>query len=244
MGLELKQFITNVLAMPHYSNDRAGSGEKFNSHEDALSNELIKVGYTEINQTGSRINRNGKKVRALTYPNLKSKAFKRAMSSDNRQDEIAALVPGMENGRFIRQPLGSQSFPDFLIRDFSGAFAIIEAKSTQSSTPAWNDSLVKRDAIYIFSSGKHNQSTVFLGHDVLDTAREQYLWNQYLKIKEIVEQTQTELEQMPDPFNRGFTLSYARPKFEQLGGQAKIDYFSHKDRKTCEENVLYFAEKQ
>lgn len=241
MSTQLKSFIVNVLAMPHYGNDSAGSGIKHSSHEDALAAELVKVGYTEVIQIGSRINRNGKKVKSFVYPKLKRNTLKAAIQSQNRQAEIAKLVPGMQPGQFIRQPCGTQSFPDFLICDTSGTFVLVEAKSGNGVVPAWNDSLVKHDAIYIFSSGRYNQTTVFLGQDVLDSAREQYLIAQYNQIRDIIAQTQTALLTMPDPFNRGFSLTYARPKFEQGGGNKKVDYFQHTSRQTCENNVLTFA---
>lgn len=241
MSKQFESFITNVLAMPHYSNNSAGSGVKHNSHEDALASELQKVGYTEVIQLGSRINRNNKKVKTLRFPLLRRDGLKAAINSTHRQAEIAKLVPGMKPGEFIRQPCGSQSFPDFLICDTTGAFILVEAKSGNGVVPAWNDSLVKKDAIYIFSSGRYNATTVFLGQDVLDAALEQYLITQYNQIRNIIAQTQTALQKMPDVYNRGFSLAYARPKFEQGGGGEKVDYFKHADRQKCEENVLAFA---
>jgi hypothetical protein len=249
MSTQLHSFITNVLAMPHYSNQHAGSGVKHNSHEDALTAELTKVGYIEIVQTAVRVNRKGQTVPSKRFPGLKSGSLKKAIASTNRQHEIAKLVPGLLPGQFICQPAGSQSFPDFLICDFSGTFVIVEAKSGGTEerggrVPAWNDSLVKKDAIYIFSSGFYNETTVFLGQDVLDQTREQFLIAQYEKIRQIIEETKVQLNSMPDPFHRGFGLSHARPKFEQGGGNSKCDYFKHAGRAQCENNVLMFAQAQ
>ncbi len=246
MSTQLKSFITNVLSMPHYSNDNAGSGIKHNSHEDALSSELVKVGFVEIIQEGTRQTRPSKKnptgrsTRAKTFPKLSRTSLKAANESLNRQVEIAKLVPGMQLGTFIRQPCGSQSFPDFLVRDFSGTFVLVEAKSGGGRVPAWNDSLVKQDAIYIFSSGFYNQTTVFLGQDVLDSTREKILSDAHENIRRIVEETKKLLSNTPDTFNRGFGY-YVRPKFEQGGGNHKADYFKHSDRTKCEQNVLAFA---
>ena len=246
MSTQLESFITNVLAMPHYSNDSAGSGVKHNSHEDALASELVKEGFVEIIQESTRQTRpskknpNGRTTKAKTFPKLSRTSLKAANESSNRQIEIAKLVPEMNPGEFIRQPCGSQSFPDFLVRDFSGTFVLIEAKSGNGRVPAWNDSLVKKDAIYIFSSGFYNQTTVFLGQDVLDSAREKILANAHENIRRIVEETKTLLATTPDTFNRGFGY-YVRPKFEQGGGNHKTDYFKHADRSKCEQNVLAFA---
>jgi len=247
MSTQLKTFITNVLAMPHYANDAVGSGQKHDSHEDALASELQKVGYTEIFQEGTRRtkpskkNPNGHMVKTKTFPKLGRDAVKRAIKSDNPQQELSKLVPGMPPGTFIRQPCNSKAFPDFLVRDLSCTIILIEAKSGNGVTPAWNDSLVKKDALYIFSSGTYNSSTVWLGQDVLDQNREEFLTARYQFIRDYVKETKAMLKLMPDPLNRGFGLNYARPKFEQGGGNHKTDYFKHPDRLRCEQNVLAFA---
>ena len=246
MSTQLQLFITNVLAMPHYANDAVGSGQKHNSHEDALASELQTVGYTEIFQEGTRQtkpskkNPNGHIVKAKTFPKLGRNAVKKAIKSNNPQQELSKLVPGMPSGTFIRQPCNSKAFPDFLVRDFSGTIILIEAKSGKGVAPAWNDSLVKKDAIYIFSSGTYNSSTVFLGQDVLARDREEFLTARYQHIQDYVKETKVMLTSMPDPHNRGFGFN-ARPKFEQGGGNHKTDYFKHADRQTCENNVLTFA---
>ena len=246
MSIQLQTFITNVLAMPHYVNDEVGSGAKHDSHEDALAVELQKIGYTKILQEvtrqtkPSKKNPNGHIVKAKTFPKLGREAVKRAIKSDDPQQELSKLVPGMPSGTFIRQPCNSKAFPDFLVRDFSGTIILIEAKSGNGVAPAWNDSLVKKDAIYIFSSGTYNSSTVFLGQDVLDQVREEFLIARYQHIQDYVEETQTILASMPDPCNRGFGFN-SRPKFEQGGGKHKTDYFKHSDRSKCESNVLAFA---
>jgi hypothetical protein len=145
----------------------------------------------------------------------------------------------MAPGSFISQPCGSQNFPDFLICDYSGKFVIIEAKSGNGVCPAWNGGLPKKDAIYIFSSGKYNKTTVFLGQDVMT---DEYSF----KLHEIHDQLQGLSKQMAtllnplDVHNRGFG-HYVRSKFEQGGGKEKVDYFKHKDRSKCEQNVLTFA---
>ncbi len=240
MSQQLNNFIQEVLKMPHYSNDNAGSGQKFNSHEDALADQLVAHGYTQVQQHGIKINKKGNPAPCLKFPKLKTKLLKAAIESPNRQAEISKLVPGLLPGQFIRQPAGSQSFPDFLICDMSGTFVIVEAKSGNGSVPAWNDSLVKKDCIYIFSSGKYNSNTVFLGQDVLDPAIEKILSNAHDRVKQIIDQTKIALVATPDIFNRGFGY-YARPKFEQGGGGGKANFFEHADKKKCEANVLAFA---
>ena len=60
-------------------------------------------------------------------------------------------------------------------------------------------------------------------------------------LRDFIEETKAIVDSMPDPYNRGFNLSYARPKFEQGGGNHKTNYFTHADRTKCEQNVLAFA---
>jgi hypothetical protein len=235
MCQRLYNFIVDILAMPHYANNNAGSGVKFNLHEDAIANELVKNGYTEVLLTTDK---EGKP--AKTFPKLTQKLLKAAIDSPNRQVEIGKLIPELQPGQFIRQPAGSQCFPDFLIRDISGKFVIIEAKSSKDNSLAWNDNLPKVDVIYIFSSGKYNKNTIFLGQDILDPAREKILTQAHDQVKQIIEQTEKLLPQTDDKLNRGFSY-YARPKFQQLGGKIKTDYFEHADRSICESNVLTFA---
>ena len=245
MSIQLNTFITNVLAMRHYSNDSAGSGVKHDSHEDALAVELQKVGYTEILQQGTRQtkpskkNPNGHIVKTKTFPKLGRDAVKKAIRSDNTQQELAKLVPGMSPGTFIRQPCGPKAFPDFLLCDFSGTIVLIEAKSGGGNVPVWNGGLPQKDSIYILSSGIYNSSTVFLGHDVMKWELSKLLQDHHDALQIQSKALKHKASQL-DTFNRGF-YHYTRSKFEQQGGLDKTDYFKHADRTKCEQNVLAFA---
>jgi hypothetical protein len=75
----------------------------------------------------------------------------------------------------------------------------------------------------------------------LDTLREQTITQKFEEIQQLLESTKKLLETIPDPFSRGFTLAYVRPKFEQGGGNHKTDYLNQSNRKHCEQNVLTFA---
>lgn len=239
MSKQLHNFITNVLAMPHYGNDSAGSGVKHNSHEDALASELQKVGYVEIFQISTVKNRNGKPKKVKKFPNLGRDSLKLAIRSDNQQQELAKLVPGMTPGTYISQPCGPKAFPDFLLCDFSGSIVLIEAKSGNGVAPAWNGGLPQKNSIYILSSGLYNSSTVFLGHDVMDWGLSKLLQDHHDALQAQSKALKKQAEQL-DTFNRGF-YHYTRSKFEQQGGMDKVDYFKHQDRQTCENNVLDFA---
>jgi len=239
MSTQLHSFITNVLAMPHYSNDSAGSGLKHNSHEDALADELQKVGYTEISQITVVKNRNGNPKKVKKFPDLGRNALKLAIRSDNQQQELSKLVPGMTPGTYISQPCGPKAFPDFLVCDFSGSIVLIEAKSGGGVAPAWNGGLPQKNSIYILSSGTYNSSTVFLGHDVMNWDLSKLLQDHHDALQTQSKALKKQAELL-DTFNRGF-YHYTRSKFEQQGGWDKVDYFKHTDRLKCESNVLAFA---
>jgi hypothetical protein len=231
MSEKLHTFITNALAMPYYGNDNAGSGTKFNSHEDALIVELVKAGFAESTLGKS------------SFPKLKKSTLHKAMKSSDPQQQISLLVPGFLPGHFLSQPCGSQNFPDFLVCDFSGKFVIIEAKSCNTTiTPSWNGGLPKKDSIYIFSTGKYNKTTVFLGQDVITQEQSDALEKVDKILKKLSKDDMTEIKTL-DVYNRGFD-HYVRSKYYQSGGFDKVDYFKHKDRETCEQNVLKFALEQ
>jgi len=244
MSIQLEKFIQNSLAMPHWANQHTGSGGRHSNHEDALANLLVAQGYVEILQTTMSINKNGKPKKILTFPKLKKNALLRAIkyTGTKRQTDILSLVPGMAPGTFIRQPAGSQSFPDFLIQDFSGTFVVVEAKSGGGANPVWNDSLPKEDAIYIMSSGKYNATTVWLGQDWL-CSKEQAIFDQlYATIDQAVNLANVQLANL-NTYLRGWKF-YSRKKHEQCGPVIYTDPFRHPDKLKCETNALLFAKNQ
>jgi len=245
MSEQLHTALKKILEMPFTVNENAGSGKRKHSHEIAIANNLTNNGFGEVLQDITRINRNGKRVKAKKFKLLGPKSLNKALASKDRQSAIQALVHGMKPGEFICQPCGSQSFPDFLVCDFSGSFVPIEAKSgVDGCTPAWNDTLPKRNTIYILASGAHNETTLFLGQDVLEDAREKVISKHWAQVQALVKEAKDKLDKMDDEFSRGFALRYIRPKFEQGGGKkcgVHVDYFTHTDRKWCENNVLDFA---
>lgn len=236
--------MTAVLKMPHWSNQHAASGRRYNSHEDALADELDRVGYQEQIQAQTVTTDKGKRKTVLTYPALGKNSLLRALKKlgADRQAAILALVPGMAAGTYIRQPSGSQSFPDFLIRDFSGTFVVVEAKSGSGVSPTWNDSLPKADCIYIMSSGKHAQTTCWLGQDWISDPEVQTFESLYKTIDNVVLRTNQLLKTM-DQHRRGWQF-YSRKKHQQTGTYHYTDPYRHQDRMKCEQNVLNFAKAQ
>lgn len=241
MSQQLHDFLKAVQAMPHWANQHSGGKKRVDSHEEALTTELVNAGFTEEIQTIMGTNKNGKPKKLLKYPKLKKQALLKSidLTGQARQSAIAKLVPGMAKGSFIRQPAGSQSFPDYLICDFSGNFVVIEAKSGRGPNPVWNDSRPRKDSIYIMSSGKYNKSTFWLGQDWLTQEQDAIFVNLYKIIDEAVKDANKRLKDI-DVLNRGFQF-YSRKKHQQGGLVEFTDPFRHPDKDKCEQNVLTFA---
>lgn len=142
----------------------------------------------------------------------------------------------LKSGQFIYQPNGNNNSPDFYVND-KGTVYSIECKSVnKGAKPVYNGGLPKEHYIYIFCSGKYNETTVYRGSDVVPEKVRQ-IYNRLL------EQLENVLEEFKDEFkdckenDRGFGY-FLRHMYIQAGKKEKTDYFSHKKRKLCEQNVL------
>lgn len=242
MTTQLHTSFKDILAMPHYANAASSGLNRLDSHELALRPVFEANGYKPIEQFNLGKNRKGKTVKLLTYPKLKKKALLKAIASPNKQKELEALCGDMPPGTYIHQPAGSQSFPDFLIRDFSGVFVVVEAKSGAGAGPVWNDSLPKAGAVYIMNSGKHNASTVWLGEDWISTEELAIFEQLYKDIAQLVTRANARLVTL-NTHQRGFQY-YARKKHQQAGSKEYTDPFQHPMRASCEQHVLTFALEQ
>jgi hypothetical protein len=239
MSKQLHAAISTCLKITDTKNEHSHSGEREDTHEDAISNILNQSGFTERIQITVSVNRNGKPKKVRVFKDLSRGSIKKALQSNDPQVELAKLVPNMDKGSYIRQPGGSQSFPDFLVRDFDGRIVLIEAKSGNGVCPTWNGGLPKKDAIYIFTSIGKKETTIFLGQDVISEVKEKLLTDFHDKLQAESKRLKEQLESM-DIYDRGFD-HYVRSKFGQGGGDSKVNYFNHKDRTKCEKNTLKFA---
>jgi hypothetical protein len=245
--------------MPYFKNDSSRSGKVSKGHEDAIALRLTDAGFTEVKTHHQN--------KTSTIPKLLKEVMKDWIDTDldpnfllEKTDKEYKRVKdahktrrfkNMPLGTFITQPCGSNSFPDFLIRDFDGRFILLEAKSGKkqegkdqkddatTGAPMWNDNLPKHGAIYVYSNEKNNKTTVALGEDVIDQEVID-LRAQYNRDQELVYQKYKKLTELADKKNRGWELS-SRPQNFQSGGMEKTDWFNHPDRLRCEQNVLAFA---
>lgn len=138
---------------------------------------------------------------------------------------------------YVWQPNGPQNSPDFRVTLPNGRVVDIECKSSKQEYPTYNGGLPKKGVIYIFSSKKYNETTVFFADDVVSDVKRE-LYNQLLEeFDAVLEKYRTSEEWLND--SRGFDF-YLRAMYTQSGGKDKKNYFTHSDRKTCEQRVLNF----
>ena len=135
---------------------------------------------------------------------------------------------------YVSQPNGIQSSPDFRVTLDDGKTVDIECKSSKGTFPTYNGGLPKKGVVYIFSSKKYNETTIYFADDIVsDTKRELY-YGLITELNSILKVYQMDDEWQSD--ERGFDF-YIRNMYTQTG-VGKKDYFTHKDRQRCEENVL------
>ena len=95
-------------------------------------------------------------------------------SQDNPLQELQVEALLKKHGfNYIAQPNGIQASPDFRVTLDSGRTVDIECKSSKQTYPTYNGGLPKKGVVYIFSSKKYNDTTVFFADDIVsDTKRD------------------------------------------------------------------------
>lgn len=132
------------------------------------------------------------------------------------------------------QPNGSHQSPDFRVT--LPRVVDIECKSSNKTYPTYNGGLPKKGVVYIFSSSKYNETTIYFAEDVVSD-RKRELYAQLVKdLKDVVKTYQLDEEWKDD--DRGFDF-YMRAMYTQ-SGKGKKDYFTHAKRAYCENRVLDF----
>ena len=139
--------------------------------------------------------------------------------------------------KYESQPNGSHQSPDFRVTLPNGRIVDIECKSSKEAHPTYNGGLPKEGTVYIFSSAKYNETTIFFSDDVV-AKRKRELFACLIEELNIVLRKYQALPEWEDA-NRGFDF-YIRNMFVQNGGWRRTNYFKHKDRQLCESNVLNY----
>lgn len=225
MSQQLFEATQNILKMPYFKNDHATSGNDENGHELAILEVLKRSGFKEVPVTD--------------YPNLTQKILKEWVETSDATT-LEQVLASMPEGSCILQPGGTQCPPDTLVKDFGGRIVAYEAKSSSKGyTPMWNDSVPSPNVIYVFSSGKLNETTIFLGKDVIDEKMYKVLMESKRRHDAITEELKPAMMEA-DTFNRGW-IQKVRPQHFQMGTKDKTNFFTHTSRANCEKNALDFA---
>lgn len=238
MSKKLESVFKDLLKMPYFENERARSGKTINGHEDAIAVRFEDHSFKRLNNNDYP--KLGKTIKDKWIENDLAFDWLKDKSDTNFKSKPNQTFDSMPLGSFLEQPGGSQSFPDFLVRDFDGRFLAVEAKSGRDGRcPMWNDNVPKQNAVYILSSGLLNETTVFLGKDVITEDAYTLMEQQEKEIAKIVKKYNDLMEEA-DNHNRGW-IQKSRKQHFQGGGMEKTNYFDHEDRKQCENNVLEFV---
>ena len=226
MSNQLHQAMTDILAMPYFKNQHAQSQTHTHGHERAVADKLVANGFTEVHRE--------------VYPKVTKDILKNwAKTGDD--SIMRTVTPSIPPGSFILQPANSQAYPDILVYDFTHRYLALECKSGKGvGAPMWNDSLPYQDGIYIYTSQKAQQTTVFLGKDVINPLIYAAQANFWKDVGLLIKQYRAIINPL-DRDLRGWDIK-ARPQNFQSGGKAKTNYFTHEDRAMCESNVLGYAQ--
>ena len=137
--------------------------------------------------------------------------------------------------RYESQPNGIQASPDFYVYDENDVRYDIEAKSSKGHYPMYNGGLPKKGYYYIFSSKKYNETTIFKSEDVVSDSKRTAYDDLLEELDSVLQKFRATDEWKDDA--RGFDF-YIRNMYTQSGGKDKVNYFTHEQRKVCEENIL------
>jgi nitrous oxide reductase len=159
-------------------------------------------------------------------------------SQDNpfHEQQVEDLLK-KHNLKYESQPNGTHQSPDFRVH-YNGKTYDIECKSSKEAYPTYNGGLPKEGVIYVFSSKKYNDTTVFFAEDVVSAVKRD-LYAEFLERQNQLLQEFRALPEWEDP-ERGFDF-YCRAMYVQKGGKSKTDYFTHSKRGFCEDRVVNYA---
>lgn len=208
----MRAIIEEILNMPYYGNLAATNGKVHNDakHEDAVENVL----------------RSHNLMPSDSHSSITKKCRDNWKSNHDLCD--------MREGTYISQPCGTHNSPDFIVKDFGGKVYFLECKSVKKSgTPMYNSGIPTAEYIYILTSKKHDETTVYLGEDVVNVKVEKALEKH---IKE-ARRRDEELNKILSDLGNSHGISYYTRPMIQHKGSSK-DYFTNPRRGLLEQRVL------
>lgn len=215
-----RKITMDIKNMPYYKNYAAASGAVHNisNQEDEVAEMLIKNELTDRTKSNIMTNR-------------------ASVSDWLKNPRNAVSMPPMS---FISQPCGTHDSPDFLVKLEHGVVFGIECKSSDGYCPMYNSGGIKQNLIYVLSSKKKNQTTVYVGRDIM-TIAQQNLINELIQKQKVLEKEYNEKLKAIDIHHRGINYG-TRPAIQQAGGESYTNYFIHSEREMCEQNVDLFLD--
>ena len=195
--------------------------------KDAMKMEFAAGGYQHSdheNETENILQKNG----------FKKSSLKKITKKQRDKALAGGDIPLLREGEYIAQPTNKNDSPDLIVR-YKGKLYFLECKSSKGLHPTYNGGRPKERYIYIFTSRNVNKTTIYYGRDVLNNEVRDLYDEFLLKNKENYKVFKSKLALVDN--SRGFDY-YERHMYTQSGGAEFTDYFTHKDRKLCETNVL------
>ena len=203
------EFFKEVRELKYTSNSYSDA-----KHENEIKNLLIKHGFSE-------------KI-------IDTKKLPVIAIRDSLLEEEQTYIDIIQNNEFVYQFCGKNDSPDFVLK-LNDKFYFIECKTNKNgSFPVYNSGKPKQKYIYIFSSGKHNQTTFFWGRDIITKEKDRLFSNLLENMNKMIKETELDPAWKDDV---GLSF-YCRAMYNHIGKSDKTDYIEHKYRTTREENVL------
>lgn len=143
---------------------------------------------------------------------------------------------------YIIEPYGSQNFPDMMVFT-QDKIVMLESKFTISASgmPMWNSNMPKKDAFYVFGSGKINSLTFFIGNSMLKEQTRNKLIELEEKIKAYTNELMDEFNDSDHENKYGFHV-YPRLAFHQVAeDKVNSNAFEEETSKRFIEEALSFA---
>jgi len=225
------QLLNGIKAMPYFKNYAAASGAVHNiaSHEKALEILMTDNGLTEWIPV--------EKPNSETVWNWINTSYQNTIQEN---PVLVNTVIPMPDYSYVSQPCGTHDSPDFIIKLDDFIFIGIECKSVDKGyTPMYNSGGIKQPLIYVFCSKKTNSTTMYCGKDIM-TLEQQKLLDELIEKQRIIEKEYNEKLRECDVNHRGISY-YTRPMIQQSGGAEYTNYFTHRNREKCEQNVYEYV---
>lgn len=213
--MSLSQALKDVLEAPYVDNTN-------NNHENFTKTVLLKNGFSEVSKDN------------ITFKDTEFWENINTLDWDK-----ASHIP---NNSLICQPFGSQKTPDKIIKYKNKLFAW-EDKSSKGASPTYNGGLPKQDCLYVFTSQKHDKTTIFRGKDIITKERQQLLLDHHKTLAKLTDEFNKQLNALDDPCKRGFTY-YVRAMYNQVCSHLECsnDYFLHPQRDEIEKRIVNWIE--